>query len=98
MARVIENRRWHIASRVFAVILMGYLFANGVGLLVSLGLPLDRVTGVVVGTLLTFLIWGLVAMWAFWVDRTRTVWLGLIGGVIVSGGLAALFYFLENPS
>ncbi|MEM9621685.1 MAG: hypothetical protein AAF993_08560 [Pseudomonadota bacterium] len=98
MPKLETNRRWHIASRTFAAVLLGYLLANTVGLLLSLGLPLDRVSGLVLGTLMTFLVWGLASMWVFWVERTRTAWLGLAGGVLITGTLAAFFYFLENSA
>ena len=90
------GRRWHIASRVFAATLLGYLLANSVGLIISLALTNDPVTGIVAGTMSTFVTWCAVAMWAFAVERTRTVWLGLLGAVAVTGAIAASAYVLKG--
>ncbi|MEM8766382.1 MAG: hypothetical protein AAGE43_02975 [Pseudomonadota bacterium] len=90
------RRRWHITSRVFAAVLLGYLLANSIGLIISMVLTPDPITGIVAGTMSTFATWCAVAMWAFAVERTRTVWLVLLGAVAVTGTIAVTAYFLNG--
>ena len=91
MARRSERRRrWHIAARVLAAGLLGYLAINTVGVLFAVASPMPNVDGVVVSTLASFLLWALVAMWVFSVKRTRTAVLGLFGTVAVTGAASWL--------
>lgn len=89
-------RRWQVASRVLAGALPGYLLANTVGLLLAIGLPVSKISGIAIGTMASFLIWAVAVMWAFCVPKARTAWLGLSGAVAATGVAAWLLYLLEN--
>lgn len=92
MPRRDRYSRWYITGRTVAAILLGYMFASTAGLAFALALPGERVTGVLAGTIATFLIWGGAIMWAFAVERTRTVLLGLGGGIVITGALSWALY------
>lgn len=96
MARRDLHSRWYITGRTVAAILLGYIFASTAGLAFALALPGERVTGVLAGTLATFLIWGGAIMWAFAVEKTRTVLLGLGGGIAITGALSWALYAVQG--
>ncbi|MEM6708345.1 MAG: DUF3649 domain-containing protein [Pseudomonadota bacterium] len=98
MARGAGHSRWYVTGRTLAAIFLGYLFASTSCLVVALALPVDRLTGVAIGTLLTFLVWGGAIMWAFAVERTRTVVLGLGGGTVLSGLIAWGLYLVKGAA
>ena len=87
--------RWHIASRVFAAAVPGFVLTNTSGVLLSFLLPGDRINGVATATLLSFAIYTAIVMWTFSVKRLRTVWIGLMLGIVVTGAGAWLLYTPE---
>ncbi|MEM8814278.1 MAG: DUF3649 domain-containing protein [Pseudomonadota bacterium] len=87
--------RWHIASRVFAATIPGFVLTNTSGVLLSFLLPGEKLSGVAIATLLSFAIYAAIVMWIFSVKRLRTVWLGLLTGILLTGGGAWLLYTLE---
>ncbi|MEM8497798.1 MAG: hypothetical protein AAF542_07220 [Pseudomonadota bacterium] len=95
MLNALSDRRWHIASRAFAAAILGYVFVNTLAIFLAYLLPWQKLHGAIYGTLLSFLLWALVVLWAFSVRQTRTVWIWLTFGIAVTGGAAALFYFFE---
>ena len=84
------GRRWDIATRVLAAVLLGYLVTNTVGIAIGLALPVAKPSAVAGATIASFLLWALIAMWVFTVRRTRTVWLGLLAVLGASGAVAGL--------
>lgn len=89
------GRRWHVAARVLAAALLGYLVTNAVGVIVALSSPAPKPSAVAGTTIASFLLWALIAMWVFSVRRTRTVWLGLLAALVVSGTTAWLLIGAE---
>ena len=87
-ARVKHSARY-VATRTALAVFLGYLFASSGGLVFGLALPTDKMTGLMAGTMATFFIWGLSIMWAFSVKQTRTVCLGLGGGIVASSVIAS---------
>ena len=79
------RRRWHVAARVLAAALLGYVAVNTVGVFFAVASPGFKVSNVVASTLASFLLWALIAMWVFSVRRTRTAVFGLLAAVAVSG-------------
>ncbi|MEM9184810.1 MAG: hypothetical protein AAGB27_16770 [Pseudomonadota bacterium] len=59
-------------------------------------MPGIKANGVAWVTLLSYAIYTCLIMWIFSVKRLKTVWLGIVGGIVVTSGAAWLFYFLEN--
>ena len=87
--------RRHVAARVLAAALLGYLVTNAVGVTVALSSPASKPSAVAGTTIASFLLWALIAMWVFSVRRTRTVWLGLLAALVVSGATAWLLIGAE---
>ena len=98
MSTVVEAKgpgRWHIASRVLAAAVPGFVLTNTSSVLLSFLLPGDKISGVAAATLLSFAIYTAIVMWVFSVRRLRTVWIGLILGILATGAGAWLLYTLE---
>ena len=93
-----RRRRWQVAARVLVATFLGYLFANSLGLFLVFALPMDRLTGVAFGTVLSFVIWGAVVMWVFAAKRLRAVALGLVAAISLTGAAAWGLYVLEQSS
>ncbi|MEM7217302.1 MAG: iron transporter [Pseudomonadota bacterium] len=93
-----RHSRWTIAGRAATAILLGYVFANSAGLLLALALPVDRITGVLTGTIASFLLWGAAIMWAFSVTKTRTALLGLSSSITLCAGGAYGLYLLGGTA
>lgn len=89
------GRRWHVTARWVAAALLGYLVTNTVGITLALASPAAKPSAVAGATIASFLLWALIAMWVFSVRRTRTVWLGLGGALVLSGALASLLTAVE---
>ncbi|MYN64754.1 MAG: DUF3649 domain-containing protein [Acidobacteria bacterium] len=96
----VENRRrrWQVAARVLVATFLGYLLSNSLGLFLVFALPMDRLTGVAFGTVLSFVIWGAVIMWVFGAKRLRTVTLSLAAAISLTGAAAWGLYVLEQSS
>ena len=89
------GRRWHVTARVLAAVLLGYLVTNTVGVMIALASPASKPSAVAGATIASFLLWAVIAMWVFWVRRTRTVWLGLLAALVVSAAAAWLLIGAE---
>ncbi|MEM1154259.1 MAG: DUF3649 domain-containing protein [Pseudomonadota bacterium] len=91
-----SNRtRWHITWRTLVAIFLGYLFANSVSMLLMFILPLDRLHGVVLGTLLTFVFWTAAVMWVFSVDRMRAAAVPMLICTVIFSAAAWRLYLLD---
>lgn len=90
-----KRSRWHITGRTLVAIFIGYLFANSLALFLVFALPMDRLHGVILGTLLTFVFWLVAIMWVFSVDRMRTASLSLTLSTVAFGAAAWGLYVLE---
>lgn len=88
--------RWNVATRVFAALIPAFILTNTLSVFLGLLWPGAKVNGVAWGTLLSYAFYTCIIMWIFSVKRLRTVWLGLLAGLVVTGGGAWLLYFLEN--
>lgn len=92
-----SNRsRWHVTGRVLAAVLLGYILANTLGSLLIFVLPVDRISGIIIGTLSTFLFWGAAVMWTFTVDSMRHVMLGLLSAIVLTSAATWAMYSLES--
>ncbi|MEM9209149.1 MAG: hypothetical protein AAGA61_07875 [Pseudomonadota bacterium] len=87
--------RWHVASRVFAATLPAYVLTNTTGVFLALLFPGDRAASIISAALVSFAIYTTIIIWIFSVRRLRTVWLGLLGSAIATGGAAWLLYLLR---
>ncbi|MEM6796842.1 MAG: hypothetical protein AAF725_22910 [Acidobacteriota bacterium] len=90
--------RWHVASRVFAATIVGFILTNSTGILLTFILPLDKISAVAVASVLSFVLWAAIILWVFSVERLRTVWLTLVTAIAVTGGGAWVMYTLEAAS
>ncbi|MNR77802.1 hypothetical protein D3C72_84850 [compost metagenome] len=74
--------RWMIASRVLAAILGAYILSSLSAAVLALLLPLisgmTRAEGVLIGTLLSFVIYTCIALWVFCSRSALRVWTSLI--------------------
>ena len=98
MALNSHRSRWHVAGRVLVAALLGYVLANTLGLFLAFALPVDRLSGVIIGTLATFVIWASVVIWVFASGRLRTVVASLLAAIVLTGGAAWGLYLLEASS
>ena len=88
--------RWHVASRVFAAAIPGFVLTNTTGILLSFLLPGDKLDGIATATLLSYAIYTAIILWVFSVQRLRTVWIGLLSALAVTGAGAWLMVTLES--
>ena len=87
--------RWHVASRVLAAAIPAFLLTNTTGILLSLALPGEQISGIAMATLVSYAIYTAIIMWIFSVKRLRTVWVGLASALLLTGSGAWLIYTLE---
>ncbi|MEM1110304.1 MAG: iron transporter [Pseudomonadota bacterium] len=95
MAIKSSKSRWNITGRTLLAIVPGYLLSNSLALFLVFALPMDRLHGVILGTLLTFVFWAAIIMWVFSIDRLKTAALGILVATVLSGGAAYALYVLE---
>ena len=95
-----KKSRWHVTSRVLAAAIPGLILTNTAGILFSYLLPAlfaaDKFVAVATATLLSFAFYTVIIMWIFAAERLRTIWIALVGGIIVTGTGAWLLYLLES--
>ena len=87
--------RWHIASRVLAAAIPGFLLTNTTGILLTFLLPGDKLSAIATATLLSYLVYTVIILWIFSVERLRTVWVGLLVALAITGVGAWLMHTLE---
>ncbi|MEM7280670.1 MAG: hypothetical protein AAF438_03415 [Pseudomonadota bacterium] len=90
--------RWHVTSRVVAAILLGFILANTASVMLGFLVPMAKAEAVLLSLVCSFLVYTLIIIWIFSVKRLKTVWLGLLGGIVVSAGLSYVLYLLESSS
>ncbi|MEM8996879.1 MAG: DUF3649 domain-containing protein [Acidobacteriota bacterium] len=88
--------RWHVASRVIAAAIPGFLLTNTAAIFLTFLLPGDKLTAVATATVLSFLLYTAIILWIFSARRLRTVWLGLLAALVVTGVGSWLMYTLES--
>lgn len=90
---VLVRYRLGVFSRVLAATLGGYVVASLMSVALALSLPLlsgaSRADAVMVATMLSFLVYTVVALWVFCARSAWRAWIGL-GGVAVFMGLLVL--------
>ncbi len=79
-----------VLSRIMAAVFGGYALTTVMILLFSYLLPLPKKDALMLATMLGYIIYALIIIWAFTVSRVKLVWLG-IGA---STGLCGAFVFL----
>ena len=85
--------RWHVASRVLAAVLGGYVLTSLIGIFLSLALPLSRSDSVNITNTLGFAFYTGAIIWVFSVATVRRAWLGLVIPSLVLAALIALVAF-----
>ncbi|MEM7361161.1 MAG: hypothetical protein AAF431_18885 [Pseudomonadota bacterium] len=84
--------RWHVTSRVIAALIPGFVLVNAFGIALALILAnfigWSKFDAVAFSTLWSFAFYTAVVMWIFSVKTLRKVWLTLLAGLVVTGGLA----------
>ena len=79
--------RWAVASRVVAAFVGGYVLSSLLLLLLALVWPLPRAEAIGASTMVSFILYALIIIWAFSVKRLRTVWLGILSSSLLCGAL-----------
>lgn len=87
--------RLAVASRSLAAIVGGYACAAAFAVALAAALPLSRSEAVLWGTMLSFLIWSLAAIWAFTARSASRAWLGILLPAAVFG---AVVLFAPGPT
>lgn len=86
--------RWAVASRAFAAIVGGYIFANVASIFLSAIAPgifgMSKAHAVHAGLTFSFIFYLLIAMWVFAASSAKKAWLWLIGLTLLMGGAAYL--------
>ncbi len=89
---------WHIASRVLAALIPGFVLTNTAGTFFALLMPGEKALGVVWLTVLSYALYTAIIMWVFAVRRLRTVWLGLTGAIAFTALGAWGLYLLDSAA
>lgn len=87
--------RWHILQRLVAAVLLGYALSASLSALLAQILPLAQVEAVAIASMLSFTLYTMVIIGCFVVRRLTTLWIVLLGGVLISTGLS---YLISNPT
>lgn len=87
-------RRWHVGSRVFAAIIPAFILTNTFGIFLALALPVGEFQAIATSMVSSFAIYTCIILWIFAVERLRTVWFGMLGGIALTAGGAWLLYTL----
>lgn len=85
--------RWTVASRVAAAALGGYALSSAATVLMALLWPAPKAQAVLWATMLSFVIYTVVVIWAFTTRSATRAWAGMLIGTAV---LAALAWLLKN--
>ncbi len=88
--------RWHVASRVFAAAIPAFILTNTFGVLLALALPVGEFSSIATSMVSSFAIYTCVILWIFSVKKLRTVWLGLLAGIVISSAAAYGLYMLGS--
>jgi len=75
--------RLSVASRVVAAAVVGYAFTSTATVLLALLWPLPRAEAVLAATMLSFMLYALVIVWAFSVKRVGHVWIVLSATTVI---------------
>lgn len=89
------RQRLDVAARAVAAILVGYLFAALSTAVLARLLPGGPEEATIAATLLSFAVYATVVVWCFADPKTWRVWLGLIAGCALLGGVLWLSLQLE---
>jgi len=89
---------WHIAQRVFAGLILGFILTNTSGVFLALLPPGDVVPAVAWTTLLSWVLYLAIVIWVFSVKNLKTIWLGLIGAIVLTTAGAFGLYALGAGS
>lgn len=90
------SRAWSVTKRVLTAVFLGYILANTTGTALALALSASEVSGVVVGTLLTFPFWAVSILYVFSAPSLKKAVIGLGGAIVVTGGVAGLLFVLTH--
>lgn len=92
------QRRLSLASRVLAALVGGYAFSHAATAFLTLALPFARADRVIAATLLAFVVWCGVAIYAFMAREAWRVWaVLLVGGALLYGVAVALPDMAARP-
>ena len=91
MSAAQTRRRLSLASRVLAALVGGYAFAHAATAFLTLALPFARADRVITATLLAFVVWCGVAIYAFMAPKAWGVRAILLVGGALLYGVAAGF-------
>lgn len=79
--------RWAVASRVLAAFVGGYILSSLLLLLLALVWPLPQAEAIAASTMISFILYALIIIWAFSAKRLRVVWLGMVSSSLLCGAL-----------
>lgn len=86
------NQRLRVVSRIAAAVLGGYLLANTMIVALSYSLPLPLREGLMLATMLSYLVYPLAIIWVFAVKSLKRAWLGMLLPSALLALLALLFH------
>lgn len=85
---VVSGRyRLAVASRSLAAVIGGYGCAAAFAAALAVALPLPRSEAVLWGTMLSFVVWSVAALWAFAARSAGRAWLGILLPAAVFGAV-----------
>lgn len=90
--------RWQIVGRFIAVAIPGYLLANTSGILLSFVLPMSKINAALMASIFSFAILAAIVLWIFHEQSLKQIWIRLLTGSALTGGLSALLYFIGGPA
>ena len=88
--RSLWAERAAVLSRLLAALLGGYALSALLTAVLALHLPLEPSEAVLVGTMLSFLVYALAVMWAFAARHALRAWTGLLAPILLLAVILAV--------
>jgi uncharacterized membrane protein len=82
--------RLAVASRAIAAIVGGYALAAVFSVFCAVALPMPRADAIIIGGMLSFLVYCAAAVWVFAAPNAMRAWLGLLLPIALMGAIAWL--------
>jgi hypothetical protein len=79
-----------VASRVLAAALGGYALTSAITLFLALVWPASRPTATASATMISFVVYTLVVIWAFATRTAARAWVGVVAGTAIFSALCWL--------
>jgi len=87
--------RWLMASRIFAAVAGGYVFATAMTVLLTYLLPMPQKDALMLATILSYIIYPIAIIRVFSVTTVRQAWIEMSVAIAVVASLALALRFFQ---